>query len=288
MQCIQCGANLAPAADVCATCAAPAPSPLGSPSARPARKDISWLVFILIFLPFLLLAGVRTYSAYPGDPSKAQGAIVGTAALAAGIAWVIYRLGKTRFRLTWAVSYAVLVLATMLQAMTPGSDASASTATASAATSAPDATPEPNLPWPSGWTASPKAPLPTSDGVSVTAKLSEDGQHVATMVAMIQARQASRKLADSANTAVENIAANARVRGPKASETPIIDVTWLGHPALQFDVLYNTQNVVVQERHVMTLGPAGLLCTLVYASVGPDFDAHLHAFEAMKDQFPCS
>lgn len=288
MQCIQCGASLAPAADVCATCATPAPSPLGAPSPRPARKDISWVVFILIFLPFLLLAGVQTYSGHPGDPSKAQGAMVGTAAVAAGIAWIIYRLGKTRFRLTWAVTYAVLVVLTTVQAMTLGSDASRSTATSNGATATPGTVPEPNLPWPSGWTAGPKVPLPTSDGVSVTARLSEDGQHVATMVAMIQARQASRQLADSAKTAVENIAANARVRGPTASETPIIDVTWLGRPAVQFDAMYDTQNVVVQERHVMTLGPGGLLCTLVYASIGPNFDAHLHAFEAMKDQFPCS
>lgn len=114
MLCTKCGAELAPFANECVSCATPTLIvPSLSKSTRPiagtAKQDISWLSFTLIGLPFLLITAVRTYAIYPGDDPRAQGVIVCGAVIAACIALLICRIFHTRFRLTWAISYAVVV-----------------------------------------------------------------------------------------------------------------------------------------------------------------------------------
>jgi hypothetical protein len=78
MQCTKCGAELAPFANGCVTCATPPPTPPDlsghtRATADVAKNDISWLAFILISLPFLLVAAVRTYALYPSDDTNSQG-----------------------------------------------------------------------------------------------------------------------------------------------------------------------------------------------------------------------
>lgn len=115
MLCTKCGAELASFASECASCAnSPPIAPNAPKNIRPtadaAKKDISRVSFTLIGLPFLLIAAVRTYAIYSGDDPRSQGALVGGVAIAACIAWLIHRTFHTRFRLTWAISYAVVVI----------------------------------------------------------------------------------------------------------------------------------------------------------------------------------
>jgi hypothetical protein len=299
---------MAPFADGCATCATPPPIPPATPPpiprdvfassssspATPVKSDISWLAFTLIGLPFLLIAGVRTYAMYAGDDPKSQGAIVGGVAIAAGIAWLISRIFHTRFRLTWAITYAVVVVLSVLGSLSAGGVGVAPNAGATAAPSVatskppmPDEMPAMKAPWPAGWTVNPTRPLRGTDGVTGTATLVENGQNTAVILLILGHDGMHRSLADSTRVMIDSQKDAAAEQGAKVSFTDPVPATWVGRPALQFDATFTAPGPVRHQRNVVTQGADYFGCAMSYTALEGTFEKHIAEFETMRNQLDC-
>lgn len=294
MQCTKCGAELAPFVTGCAVCAALPPIPpdvsgKARPTAYAAKKDIPWLSFTLICLPFLIIAGVRNYAMYPGDSAKVQGAIAGVAALAAGIAWLISRFSHTRFRLTWAICYAVAVIIPVAESLsTPGAKVAGTTAPTDAKSSLAAM----KIRWPAGWTVSPSKSLPSAhaasvDGASESAMLVEDGQAVAIISLVLTHNGVRRSLADSVMDMIDGAKETAADKGVPVAFTDPMAATRTGRSALQFDATYTSPDATRRQRNVATQGTDYLLCTMSYTAIEANFEKHLGEFETTLNQLDC-
>lgn len=290
MQCTYCGEQLEPAAEVCPICEGPAPSPLGSPATRATtlsrkkktRKDISWVVCLLIALPIVAVDWMRLSTANPDNFSFAIGQLTGHALMAVIAGAIISRFAETRARLTWVVTFAVVVFMTMAQAL--GANMAAGGTAPESASSAP-LTP-PDIVWPAGWTPPSTTGMPGVKGVLETATFEKDGHRIAGVTIILFRNRNGLSLADQTENIIKGSSDTMAKNGMTSSFSTPTETTWLRRPALQYDASMK-KDVPMHERSLVTQGPSSTTCNVSYFASDADFARHLPEFENIKSQFSC-
>ncbi|MET0935565.1 MAG: hypothetical protein ABWX83_06230 [Luteibacter sp.] len=241
-------------------------------------------------VPFAVLTLVRYLKEYHGNVPEALGAVLGAALAALLVSWLISRLFKTRRRLTWVITYAVMTIASSAQSL--GALQAAAKADAAATATATARLYTPVIAWPKGWAAIPVPDGPAAHGLqsvggtTMAAIMKVHGQNVALIIGITFPTVGNKPLEEQIKTLEKGEIASAQQQGFTLKNGNPTPSTWRGNRALQEDSQYGADKGGPLQRLVVTNG-AQLTCVITYKAAVSQFQTYMHDFESVKEGFVC-
>lgn len=244
---------------------------------RNTRTDISRSACLPISLVIAVAEWLRLTAAMPGNLPYTTGQVMGHALFAVLVAAGLSRFARMRFRLTWVVTFAVVVLLIFLQSLVE----KPRTETVS---SGPLVLPALSLP--AGWRVFNSTKLPGIDGVQETLALTQNDKRVAAITITLTRHKNGESLADAAKAVIEGESKASVKSGQAWAFLAPTQATWLGRPALQLDAFLRNETHV-HQRTLLVSGSPAVACLVTYFAAEADFDQHLPALEGFKNQVTC-
>jgi hypothetical protein len=246
-----------------------------APEKDGGRKDMPWLVFIVIAVGLMLLAWWRFATLLPAPSRMPQvlAAAAGITLVLPAIATFVSFLVGARYRIAGIVTLTLVVV--IPSVMTLAWEATH------------DPLRAPRITWPAGWTAQPVTEAAAGNMASSRAVLTVKNQPIANLLAIENANSAGMTLENGIDWVIKSQRAFAGLNHTTLDVAPPVEARWGGYRALEYDILMHTTHGLVRQRTIRTNGPGKVACSLTYIAGDQIFDSHLDAYDAVKHQFFC-
>jgi hypothetical protein len=284
MQCANCNIYVSDSTLTCPRCslpiritpALPKSSPLPLDRRSLLRRDITPLIWVFLCTPLLALSVLPCWDIV-GDVPKMAGEAAAPGLIAAGIAWLLSRIGKYRFRVTMVMAYSVLVGLLLLSHVSPTPTNNAPTESQAAY----------EIHWPAGWKVSAQSTSPDVfiNGQEVVAIKGGGGAPDAVMELLVGERNGlDQNLKDDLRRMLNEAGQQAEQSGAEFSSSQPVLGTIGGRPSLEVLSEMKINGVVVQERMAVTYGER-YVCSLVFSS--RELEKFQNEFLATRDSLTC-
>ncbi|GLQ90260.1 DUF4946 domain-containing protein [Dyella flagellata] len=281
MQCKNCQTEVVSGMFACPQCGLPVQtSAVAPPDKQPPslRKDISWLVWGLLCAPCLLLSIAEVWKGSV-DIAKMEGQALAPGIMAAGVAWLLGRFGKFRFRLTMVVAYAVLVGLSLIGLLTPEAAAADSPSAQQSGY---------EVQWSAGWQVH-KQPIPPESelrGEVIRATKMESGRTVATITLTVFKSEPGVSLLGEMQSFVGSAQNTAEKAGYEWSSSQPAAGRMKGNPSLEVETHLKRANVTVRQWFVMTASDRQV-CVMDFAAQDANYERTQGDFRQVRDSLIC-
>jgi len=305
MRCSECGVTINPPAVLCPGCtyrasqlarmpkfslATPSPSKTAASAvvSTKARRDISWVTVTLVCLPFLVLGCLIAYRKIGGDPAKMFGYTMGPVIWGAVVAGLLGRFAKARFRLTLMVTFLVMEILPLLNAVSSINNGNVTAASPSSSATEESAVPLPariDFEWPEGWRLEPAERV--DGGVAQRAVLFQNRRPVAAMLVSLGRDGPTRTLSEEANVATESATETIEKAGGTVAWSPSREDNVGNLPAIEREGTIVKGHEKARELMILVDGPDHAMCGLVYTANVENFDGYKPQFDDAVKRFTC-
>jgi hypothetical protein len=145
----------------------------------------------------------------------------------------------------------------------------------------------PKVTWPDGWTVHPSETKMGGLLSETQAVFVQHGTQMAYLLANVQTQEDSTSLETVMKIFIKGEQVTTMFKGITMDVSPPVNTTWMGQPALEFDVTLHEKNGPVHQRAALVRGTKHVVCNLTYVVSASNFDTLLPAYNATKEHFAC-